>query len=128
MSLGNNIQTIRKNLGLLQKEVALELNLDKSSYSKVEKDMREVKVSELKTLSNLFNISIDDIINYDENTTPKEVVLEDKSENEQIKLINQLDEEDKSTILKIIDTMLTKKKFKDFFNKNIATHYPKVPL
>jgi transcriptional regulator with XRE-family HTH domain len=121
MSLGNNIQTIRKNLGLLQKEVALELNLDKSSYSKVEKDMREVKVSELKTLSNLFNISIDDIINYDENTTPKEVVLEDKSENEQIKLINQLDEEDKSTILKIIDTMLTKKKFKDFFNKNIAT-------
>jgi hypothetical protein len=49
-----------------------------------------------------------------------EVVLEDKSENEQIKLINQLDEEDKSTILKIIDTMLTKKKFKDFFNKNIA--------
>ena len=54
-------------------------------------------------------------------TCPRQrVVLEDKSENEQIKLINQLDEEDKSTILKIIDTMLTKKKFKDFFNKNIA--------
>jgi len=121
MSIGNNIQTIRKQLGLLQKEVALELDLDKSSYSKVEKDMREVKVSELKILSNLFNMSIDDIINYDENITPKEVVLEDKSENEQFKLINQLDEEDKSTILKIIDTMLTKKKFKDFFNKNVAT-------
>ena len=121
MSLGNNIQTIRKNLGLLQKEVALELNLDKSSYSKVEKDMREVKVSELKTLSNLFNMSVDDIINYDENISPKEIILEDKSENEQIKLINQLDEEDKSTILKIIDTMLTKKKFKDFFNKNVAS-------
>ena len=121
MNIGNNIQTIRKNLGLLQKEVALELKLDKSSYSKVEKDMREVKVSELKILSNLFNMSVDDIINYDENTTPKEVILEDKSENEQIKLINQLDEEDKSTILKIIDTMLTKKKFKDFFNKNVAS-------
>lgn len=121
MSIGNNIQTIRKNLGLLQKEVALELNLDKSSYSKVEKDMRELKISELKTLSNLFNMSVDDIINYDENTMPKEIILEDKSENEQIKLINQLDEEDKSTILKIIDTMLTKKKFKDFFNKNVAS-------
>lgn len=121
MSIGTNIQNIRKQLGLLQKEVALELKLDKSSYSKVEKDMREVKVSELKILSNLFNMSIDDIINYDENTTPKEVVLEDKSENEQFKLINQLDDEDKSTILKIIDTMLTKKKFKDFFNKNVAS-------
>lgn len=121
MSIGKNIQAIRKQLGLLQKEVALELNLDKSSYSKVEKDMREVKVSELKILSNLFKMSIDDIINYDENTTPKEVVLEDKSQNEQFKLINELDEEDKSTILKIIDTMLTKKKFKDFFNKNMAS-------
>jgi ABC-type antimicrobial peptide transport system permease subunit len=28
---------------------------------------------------------------------------------------------DKSTIFKIIDTMLTKKKFKDFFNKNVAS-------
>jgi len=121
MSTGNNIQTIRKQLGLLQKEVALELQLDKSSYSKVESGAREVKVSELKTLSNLFNMSIDDIINFDENITPKEIVLEDKSENEQLKLINQLDEEDKSTILKIIDTMLTKKKFKDFFAKNVAS-------
>ena len=32
----------------------------------------------------------------------------------------QLDEEDKSTVFKIIDTMLTKNKFKDFFNKNVA--------
>jgi hypothetical protein len=44
-------------------------------------------------------------------------ILGNSGENEQIKLI----EEDKSTILKIIDTMLTKKKFKDFFNKNVAS-------
>jgi len=62
-----------------------------------------------------------DILCHIGDTAPKEVILEDKSENEQIKLINQLDEEDKSTILKIIDTMLTKKKFKDFFNKNVAS-------
>jgi hypothetical protein len=65
-------------------------------------------------------MSVDDIINYVENNAPKEVVLEDKGENERFKLINQLDEEDKSTIFKFIDTMLTKKKFKEFFNKNIA--------
>jgi hypothetical protein len=35
-------------------------------------------------------------------------------------LINQLDEEDKITVFKIVDTMLTKKKFKDFFAKNVA--------
>ena len=119
MSIGNNIQSIRKELGLLQKEVAMELKLDKSSYSKVESGAREVKVSELKILSTLFNMSIDDIVNY-EGDAPKEVLLEDKSETEQFKLINELDEEDKATVLKIIDTMLTKKKFKDFFNKNVA--------
>ena len=33
----------------------------------------------------------------------------------------QLEEEDKQTIFRLIDKMLTNKKFKDFFNKNVAT-------
>ena len=37
-----------------------------------------------------------------------------------MELIQQLDEKDKSTVFKIIDKMLTTKKFKDFFNKNVA--------
>jgi hypothetical protein len=39
---------------------------------------------------------------------------------EQMTLISQLDKEDKKTVLNIIDKMLTNKKFKDFFQKNIA--------
>jgi len=35
-------------------------------------------------------------------------------------LIAELDEKDKSVIFSMIETMLTKKKFKDFFQKNIA--------
>jgi len=31
-----------------------------------------------------------------------------------------MEEEDRSMIFKMIDTILTKKKFKDFFNKNVA--------
>ena len=57
-------------------------------------------------------------INYD-HIIPEEVNLEDKPDFEKLKLINQLDDDDKQTIFKIIDTMLTKKKFKDFFQKNI---------
>ncbi|WP_206670869.1 hypothetical protein [Cyclobacterium xiamenense] len=48
------------------------------------------------------------------------MTLEDKPEFERIKLINQLDEDDRSTVFKIIDTMLTNKKFKDFFQENVA--------
>jgi hypothetical protein len=35
-------------------------------------------------------------------------------------LVAELDEKDKSIIFGMIETMLTKKKFKDFFNKNAA--------
>jgi len=37
-----------------------------------------------------------------------------------MRLIQQLDEEDRQIIFKLIDKMLTNKKLKDFFNKNIA--------
>jgi hypothetical protein len=74
----------------------------------------------LNKMAKLFNLTTDQIINYDENMIPKEIVIEDKSTLEQMELIQQLDEEDKSTVFKIIDKMLTTKKFKDFFNKNVA--------
>ena len=52
---------------------------------------------------------------------PKAVVLEDKTQDERLKLIDNLDEEDKNTVFKIIDKMLTNKKFKEFFDKNLAS-------
>jgi len=36
-------------------------------------------------------------------------------------MIEQLEEQDKEALCRMIDCMLTKNKFKDFFNKNIAT-------
>ena len=59
------------------------------------------------------------VANY-EGVIPQEVTIEDKSMVERVKLIEQLNEEDKKTIFSIIDKMLTNKKFKDFFNKNVA--------
>lgn len=64
--------------------------------------------------------AIDQLVNF-EGDMPQEVTIEDKNTVEQMQLIQQLDEEDKNTVFKIIDKMLTTKKFKDFFNKNVAT-------
>ena len=52
--------------------------------------------------------------------TQDEITIVDKSLAERVKLIQQLDDEDKNAIFRIIDGILTKTKFKDFFNKNIA--------
>lgn len=118
MSIGDHIKRIREQKGLLQKEVAAELGLDKSSYSKLEKDQREVKVSELVTLSGLFGLSIDQIVSF-EGDAPKEVTIADKTAVEQLKLISMLDEEDRKTVFTIIDKLLTNQKFKHFFQENI---------
>ena len=64
-------------------------------------------------------MTTDHILNYD-GKIPKEVVIEDKTTVEQMRLIQQLDEEDKQTIFQLIEKILTNKKFKDFFQKNVA--------
>ena len=83
--------------------------------------MTEVTVIELNKMASLFNLSIDENLKSDDNLMPKEVGFEDKSSVEQMQLIQQIDEDDKKTIFKLIDKMLTNKKFKDFFQKNIVT-------
>jgi len=119
MSIANNIKLIREEKGLLQKQVAAHIQVDKSTYSKIEKGTREVTVVELQKMASLFGMSIDQIVNF-EGEIPQEVTVQDKSMIEKVQLIDQLDDEDKKTIFSIIDKMLTNKKFKDFFNKNVA--------
>lgn len=119
MGLGRTIKKIREQKGMLQKQVALDLGIGHTNYNKLENDNREPSVKELQQLSRLFGMTVDQILNY-EGELPQEVTLENKPGFEQINMINQLDEDDKTTVFKIIDTMLTKKKFKDFFQKNVA--------
>ncbi len=63
-------------------------------------------------------MTIDQVVHFD--ARPVDVTIQDKPNFEQINLINQLDEEDRTVVFKIIDTTLTKKKFKDFFQQNAA--------
>jgi hypothetical protein len=81
--------------------------------------MRSITVEELQKMAQLFNMTTDQILNYDGKILT-EVTIGGKTAIEQTRLIQQLDNDDKQTIFKLIDKMLTNKKFKDFFNKNIA--------
>ena len=119
MDIAGNIKRLREQQGWIQKQVAMDLGIGYSNYNKMENGAREPSVTELQKLAGLYNITVDELLN-PENIVPKEVVIADKTANEQIRLIQQLDDGDKQTVFKIIDTMLTKKKFKDFFQKNIA--------
>jgi transcriptional regulator with XRE-family HTH domain len=119
MQIGLNIKKIREKKGLLQKEVANIAGLHPANYNKTEKGERELSIEAVDKIAKYFGMTIDQLVNFD-GEMPKEITIEDKNTNEKIKLMEQLEEQDKLAIYRIIDGMLTKNKFKDFFNKNVA--------
>jgi len=119
MSLADNIKSLREDKGLMQKEIATEIGLKPAHYNKLEKGLIEPSVEVLDKLSAFYGITIDEIVHLSV-TTPKAVTMEDKSSAEQLRLISQLNEKDKGVVMNIIDTMLTKQKFQEFFQQNLA--------
>lgn len=119
MDLAHNLKVLREQKGLLQKEVANAVNVHPSNYSKMEKGEREVSISVADKLAKFYGISLDELVHMN-GQVPDEITIVDKSVSESVKLIAQLDDEDKKAIFRIISTMVTKNKFKDFFQKNVA--------
>jgi hypothetical protein len=70
-------------------------------------------------MASFYGVTLDEIVHYS-NATPKAVTVEDKTASEQVRLIAQLNEKDKSTVMNVIDAMLTKQKFQTFFEQNMA--------
>lgn len=119
MNVGINIRRLREDRGIKQSEIADLIGMHRSNYSKIETGQREISVAAVDKIAGFFNMTIDELVHLGEDI-PKEVSMEDKTTTEQVKLIQELDEEEKNMIFKMVETFLTKKKFKDFFNKNIA--------
>lgn len=120
MNIAENLKSYREQKGLLQKEVANAVGVHPSNYSKMEKGERDVSIEIADKLAKYFGITLDELVHMSEQV-PKEVTIVDKSVSERINLIQQLEEEDKQALFRIIDSMLTKSKFKDFFSKNMAS-------
>lgn len=122
MKLGDNLKKLRENKGLTQQEMADLIHTHRTGYSKMENNQQEIPVDCLIHLAKNFGMPIDDIIYYGEkNSVPNEINLDDKATLEQLQLINELDKEEKTILLKLIETFVSKKRFKDYLQKNIAT-------
>lgn len=62
MTLGENLQRLRKVKGLSQEEVAQKLFLTRQSVSKWENGQAEPGVENLKALSRLYGVSVDELV------------------------------------------------------------------
>ena len=119
MDIAQNIKKRREERDLMQKEIAHAVGVHPSNYSKMEKGEREFSIEVIDKLAKFFGLTIDELV-YD-NRLPEVVKVEDKTVNEKIQLIAQLNEDDKNAVYRIIDGMLTKTKFQTFFEQNIVT-------
>lgn len=120
MQIAKNIKKLREEKGLMQKEVANTVGVHPSNYSKMEKGEREFSIEVIDKLAKFFGLSIDELVHMN-GKMPEAVTVEDKTTNEKVQLISQLEEEDKHAVFRIIDGMLTKSKFQTFFEQNIQT-------
>ena len=65
MEIGNNLKKLRSNKGMTQKELAEALNVSYQAVSRWENDEVEPDISTLSKLSQIFGVSVDEIINGD---------------------------------------------------------------
>lgn len=61
MTIGQKIKELRKNHGLLQKELALKLKIGEGYLSKVENNQKTLNKDHLVEISHLFNYPISDL-------------------------------------------------------------------
>lgn len=71
MTIGENIQEHRKKLGLSQEELGQKLFVSRQTISLWEKDQTLPTIENLKRLKEIFNVSVDEILGY-QNETKKE--------------------------------------------------------
>jgi transcriptional regulator with XRE-family HTH domain len=95
--------------------VASIADMQASNYSKIESRQRDVSVEALNKIAQFFGMKVDEVIHFEDAKSPIPIKMEDKTANEKVQLISQLDEEDKHAVYRIIDGMLTKNKFQNFF-------------
>lgn len=119
MKTGLNIKRLREEKSYTQQQMAELINMHRSNYSKIESGQREISIEALDKIAKHFGLTIDQIVHMDGNI-PKEETIQDKTTQEQLRLLQELEPDEKNVVIKMIDTFLTKKKFKDFFQKNIA--------
>ena len=120
MNLGNNLKKLRE--GYTQQQMADLIHIYKSSYSKMENDQQDISVDALIYIAKNFELTVDDIIYFgDKSGIPQKISMTDKKVLKQLQLINELEDEEKNILLKLIETFVSKKRFKEYLQKNITT-------
>ncbi|MDY6857442.1 MAG: helix-turn-helix transcriptional regulator [Thermodesulfobacteriota bacterium] len=124
MGLAKNLKRMRKKRGWSQSQLAEQIGLHLSHINRIETGKYNPSLDVIQKLANTFDVTIDYLVS-DTEEDFKEVRIEDKSLLDRVKLIDSLDGEDKTALIRVVDSMLTKKKIlhlitKENVSKNVG--------
>lgn len=90
MNLGNNLFQARKKSGLSQEAVAEKLGVSRQTISKWETDETVPDIYQSKRLAKLYNLSLDELIEFDVDEKEIEEIIKNTNEEKNLKLIGQM--------------------------------------
>lgn len=85
MSLGNNLFQARKKAGLSQETVAEKLGISRQTISKWETDETVPDIYQAKRIAKLYNLSLDELIEFDIDVKEIEEIIKNTDEEKQVK-------------------------------------------
>ena len=109
MGLTTNIKRLRKKHGWSQAVLAEKIGSHLKHINRLETGKYKPSLDVLIKLADALEVSLDYLVSETEEDF-KEVKIEDKNLAQRIKLIDSLEPEDRQALIRVIDSMLTKKK------------------
>jgi transcriptional regulator with XRE-family HTH domain len=119
MKLSDVIKKVREAKGLSQKQVANALKMDASQYSRIENGKTDPSFTIVTKVAKALGVSLAELFEADSIFT--DVNSADKTLMEKIKVIEQLDEQERNSLYHIIDGLFAKKKLKDTLSTALAS-------
>lgn len=86
MNLGNNLFQARKKVGLSQETVAEKLGVSRQTISKWETDETVPDIYQAKRLSKLYNLTLDELIEFEVDVKEIEEVIKNTNEEKEAKI------------------------------------------
>jgi transcriptional regulator with XRE-family HTH domain len=112
MKFNEKLVTLRKKKEWSQAEVCKKIGVHIAHLSRLENDKSQPSVELLHKIAKAFGVTMDYLMDEDADEVVP-VSIKDKSIAERIELLERLDENDRQTVINVIDSMLTKKKMLD---------------
>lgn len=108
MTLGERIQTLRKENNLTQTMLAEKVNISLPQIVRYETKQVQPPADVLMKMAQTFGTTIDFLVNGDLNEKAQNSIKDSKLL-QQFKAVENMEEDDKNVIVKLIDAFITKK-------------------